>query len=154
MNQYIITGNETDGYVLEYNKGEHTINRAGDYLYGLSYDIRNNIKEIRLPESARVINTGCFENFSKLERVIGLENIEVIKDFAFRDCSELEKVNFGDALEIIGKHAFSNCGKLKEIYIPDNVKCIEGHSFYRCRQLENVKPVSYTHLTLPTILLV
>ena len=139
MEQYIITGNETDGYILEYNQGEHIINRAGDYLYGLSYDIRNNIKEVRLPESARVINTGCFENFSKLERVIGLENIEVIKDFAFRDCSELEKVNFGNVLEIIGKHAFSNCGKLKEIYIPDNVKCIEGHSFYRCRQLENVK---------------
>ena len=139
MNQYTITGNEESGYILEYNQGEQTINKAGDYLKGLSHDIQNNIKEVRLPESARIISESCFQGFSNLEIIKGLERVRVIQDKAFQDCQCLRDIKFGEQLEVIGESAFFACCELKKIYIPDSVKCIKGNAFGSCKQLEEVR---------------
>ena len=77
---------------------------------------------------------------------------------AFYDCTGLTSIIIPDSVTSIGDGVFYGCTSLTSITIPDSVTSIGSSAFSGCTGLTSItipdSAVSYTHLTLPTILLV
>lgn len=120
---YIITkavGN-AEYYKIEDNYKDKPIVGIGENAF-LDH---NNLKEITLPETIKVIQRKAFYNCSKLES-INLDNVEEIERGAFSYCNSLTSLNVG-ALKI-GSSAFYKCKNLKEIKL-SNTKIISDMAF-------------------------
>lgn len=98
-----------DGYpVLELAYG--TVEDVGFFK---NSNVRNNIKEISIPESVEIING------------------------TFNGCKNLETVNFdGNKLKQIGSRSFAACNELKSIDLPESVEEIRYAAFASCSSLE------------------
>ena len=84
--------------------------------YGFSSGVRNQIKEIIVPEGYKEIYSSAFAGYANLE-----------------------KISLPGSLTSIGKKAFHSCRKLKEIDIPDNVVKIGENALYGCSSLDKIR---------------
>ena len=98
------------------------------------------------------IGKHAFQQCYLLASPLFLPALVVLEFETFKDCDALTEVTFGDALVSIATSAFYSCDSLSRVTIGSGLQSIGTRAFYYCGQLVN--PVSYTHLTLPTILLV
>lgn len=86
----------------------------------LPYSIKNigknafascdNLLEIEIPGSIKVIEERCFEHCKKLKKVVIKEGVKEIKSGAFCFCSNLVEVYIPGTVEVIEKDAFECCG--------------------------------------------
>lgn len=79
------------------------------------YEIKDQIKEVRVGEGIRLISI-----------------------WVFRDAVNLEKVTLTKDLEIIGAGAFYGCESLTEVSLKENVKDIGSYTFYGCKNLNTI----------------
>ncbi len=111
MGEYFEIPSEIEGYRVE------RLDESSFSPYGINYvdsddkDVpnnpsMNNLKEISIPPTVRVISSGAFEK-----------------------CENLEKVNFSEGLETIWWRAFKDCQKLTSFDFPSTLVDIYSHNF-------------------------
>lgn len=81
------------------------------------------------PSTARIIKSGAFKDFSRLESVRLFSNLIEIESEAFMNCSSLTGVRIPRNCKKIGNRCFSNCKKLISITIPVSVCDIADDAF-------------------------
>lgn len=111
---------------------------------GIKYIGRNNfacweeLEELTLPPSVKIIRIRAFEECTNLKRVHFSEGLETVGKKAFYECKSLEKVVFPKSLRKIGEFSFFCCDSLKKVKFPGNVKTIEYKAFAGCDNLSEV----------------
>ena len=89
----------------------------------------NNLKEVRLPKSLKVLGAGAFLNNKNLENVQLNEGLEIIGKNAFAICN-IEKVFIPSTVKEIGTRAF-NKSNVKELDFAENsqIELIDNAAF-------------------------
>jgi len=106
--------------------------------YLKSVILKNNEKEVIIPEGVRIISEHAFLGCAHLEKVtIPSSVISIYKD-AFSHCEGLKEIYIPDSVTFIGESAFGECKKLKKVRLPNNLEVIEDSMFYGCESLEEV----------------
>ena len=97
------------------------------------------IKNIKLPNSLRIIDSYAFEDCDSLKELTLPPNTVTIGNRAFIGCSGLEKITIPEKLTTIGEEAFCSCISLKEIIIPAACVLFGEKIFRDCRELSSIK---------------
>ena len=111
--------------------------------------LSQDLTEVVIPESVRMVGDGAFCDCYALKSVCGLRGIQNIKGAAFRDCTSLMSIMIPKNVENIGYAAFWGCRNLKIIYVDcDDVE--------RVRKMVdtggvNVDGVMFVEMRNPTI---
>ena len=84
------------------------------------------LKNVILTEGT-IIGRYSFYNCDNVNNIILPDSIKIIEQYAFYNCVSLSEIYLPNSIEIINEYAFQNCINLKELAIPDNVLYI-GHS--------------------------
>ncbi len=92
------------------------------------------LRNVVLPKSLTIIETGLFNECTKLESVVIPASVTSIDRNAFYWCESLTSVNLPDSLTQIGGSAFNYCLGLKKIIIPMAVDSIGKAAFFRCNK--------------------
>ena len=117
------------------------VTRIGAEVFKInaSWDKKNSIRSVVLPESLEVIEESAFEGMKNLHAIVIPAGVRTIGKKAFYGTG-LESITFNSGLQTIGEGAFSNtplvavklpatvtdigmeafksCGKLRDLYIP------------------------------------
>lgn len=123
---------------------------------------RNDVIEVKLPQSIKTIGGFAFANCAKLEkinlpegltslgesafsgcRVLGKklelpQSLKAIPESAFAYCASIEEISFGASLTSIGKNAFTDCGGIQSISLPASLKTIDSFAFAACADIASV----------------
>lgn len=119
-----------------------TVDEIGRWSFLLNEDI----KELHLSDSVKVIGEGAFSACSNL-RVVTLGNsLTHIENTAFSGCESLEAIILPDSLEHIGQTAFNMCTSLSEIAIPSKITRLNGATFNYCSGLTKIDFGSLEHI--------
>ena len=111
---------------------------------GIKYIGRKNfayweeLEELTLPPSVKILRISAFEKCTNLKRVNFTEGLEIIGKDAFNECKNLEKMTFPKSLQKIGQFSFFCCDSLKKVKIPGSVKTIDYKAFAGCDNLTEV----------------
>ena len=97
---------------------EKTVVFAGSYE-----DIPEN-RSVKIPEGIVEISENAFREFENLEEVSLPKSLRIIGPAAFSGCKNLRKVVFSFGLEELLDEAFAFCPALTEVILPDSVKRI------------------------------
>jgi len=81
------------------------------------------------------IETGAFEDCTKLREITLPDSITYMGEGVFSGCTALEKINFPSGMTEIPAQTFAMCDSLKEIEIPDTIKTINQYAFSYCQDL-------------------
>jgi len=132
------------------------LDRPLKHVFGKGGRISISTVEIKVV-SLRRIPDGYMSDFSSVEMVSVLGEIDAIGKDAFKDCTGLKQIELPDSLKEIGAFAFSKTAissfdfsgiemigqgafkgsSLKSIVIPDGVAKIGSFAFEECRYLES-----------------
>ena len=96
------------------------------------------LQSIILPESLEEIGATAFEYCENLREVIIPKTVKKIGSGVFHDCENLEKVVFEGELDKIPSKTFAGCAKLKEIVLPKGLEIIGDSAFRGCNELEEL----------------
>lgn len=123
---------------------------------------KNDITEIRLPDSIKSIGDFAFSNCSYLEKIniptkleslgesafsgcrilsgsITLPNtLKEIPKGAFAYCAKVTDVTFGQSVKSIGENAFTDCSGLKLITLPESLENLGRFAFAACTGITDV----------------
>lgn len=103
-------------------------------FYGMTVntiEFDQNSKITAIPEN-------CFQQCSRLTKVVLPPNIESIGQRAFYGCWRLPTVDLPQSVKTIGENAFMHCIKLDNITLPDNLERISDCAFYNCFSLSEI----------------
>lgn len=128
------SGEVTGAAVAEPVDGCLRIPEGEEYILEESYHAREDIEEIYLPSSMRVIGPIAFAECPKLKRVHFNEGLEEIGDGAFLGAGLLREVKLPQSLRTIGPMAFWGCG-LESAVVPGSVTTIGECAFWDCPEL-------------------
>ena len=103
--------------------------------------VRNNLKEIIIPGSVRVIGKEAFTQCPYLKKVMFAEGLQRIDYRAFYECRNLEDITLPASLTTIGDYAFDGCDNLESVEIPANVTSV-GHCAFSGSYLHTIKVVA------------
>ena len=70
---------------------------------------KSSLKEVSIPESVTVINTGTFQYCKSLQSITLPETLTSIKDHGIRECTSLQSINLPENITFIGYAAFKGC---------------------------------------------
>ena len=96
-----------------------------------------NIKEIVLPDTLKIIPEHAFANLDNLEKINIPEAVTIIGDGAFVDCKSLKKINLPDSILEIERSSFYSSG-IENIILLQNIKNINLYTFRGCYNLVSV----------------
>ena len=96
------------------------------------------LEQVELPSGLERIGYRAFETCIKLEKIVIPDSVKMIEECSFFNCEGLRKIIFGKREIEIGDWAFAYTDDV-EVYFKGEVP-------------KKKESVSYTHLTLPTIL--
>ncbi len=88
----------------------------------------NNITEVIIPDSVKIIGREAFNNCRALKKVTIPKSVKTIGNDAFNGCENLSELTLKNGIETIGKRAFYNTD-LKNITVPKSVKSIGEKAF-------------------------
>ena len=93
-----------------------------------------NLKDILLPKSLKIIGRSAFANCVNLKRIVIPNLVEEINSKAFWNCSGLENIDIdkSSCLTTIGNQAFTTNSVLKDLIIPITVTDISSEAFLGC----------------------
>ena len=135
---------------------ENTASAIGDWA--LSCNAK--LKKVTLGKSVRTVGTKAFAYDQKLKYVQLTDGLQQIGASAFTGCTALKVLELPDTVTTLGDHVFENCTALASVLLSGGLTALPTYAFRNCTALtgvvvlDSVAAVSYTHLTLPTILLV
>lgn len=109
------------------------------WLNAGAFQNNTSVKKVTLPKTLLGIKESAFEDCTKLEEVIGLENTQIteIKTDVFNGCSSLKKITLPKTLTTISVRAFKGCTSLTDVKELQNtsVKNIYNEAFLECKEL-------------------
>ncbi len=115
-------------------------------IYGSAFENSNELIEVHMPNSVRIIADFAFEYCVNLRTIDMSDSIYLIGDWTFRGCENLKSIGLPATLTYIGKGAFRGSG-IRSIEIPVGVQTIHRATFAGCRNLTTVKiPGSVTRI--------
>jgi hypothetical protein len=97
----------------------------------IKYDVLND-RRIVIPNGIERICKLAFGSINKndnVEEIVLPDSVKVIEDAAFARRNKLKKINIPDGVEVLNKHVFSKCDSLESIEIPASVRKIEIGAF-------------------------
>jgi len=112
-----------------------------DYICGLIFENKLNLRSVVIPESVSSIDYGCFRGCRNLENVIieGTSGSELdIGEHAFMCCERLRNVRLREGIRIIPTSCFHGCSSLRELQLPDSLVQINDSAF-RSSGLETIR---------------
>ena len=101
--------------------------------------VRNQLREVILPENIKYIGFAAFAGNKKLETVIAEKLDESIAFSAFQGCKSLKNVEIKGLCESIGDKAFADCESLQKIVLPQGIAALGDSTFANCSKLEYVE---------------
>ena len=108
------------------------------YIGRKNFACWDELEELTLPPSVKILRLRAFEKCTNLKRVHFSEGLETIGKEAFYECKSLEKMTFPASLQKIGQFSFFCCDSLKKIKIPSGVRNIDYKAFAGCDSLTEV----------------
>lgn len=136
----IIEENELEQYSNEVNNEDLANAWIDEYGAKYSYDRKRLLKGPDI--SSYVIKTGtlviCDNAFSlkeNLKEITIPDSVVQIGEYAFWCCKKLEKVSIPPSVVRIKKNTFQYCFALKDVILPQSVKYIESGAFSDCPNL-------------------
>lgn len=133
---------------------------GGDAAFQQSYDIRDQIEEVYLPETLTSVGENMFDRFWVLRKVVMEADLVRLGDEVFRNDEKLktvegkivelgentffdnillESIELAEGLTEIPSRAFGNCTSLKGIRIPSTVTSIGWEAFAYDYSLETLE---------------
>ena len=105
------------------------VKRIGTEVFKInsSWDKKNSIRKVTLPESLEEIGEGAFEKMKNLKSITIPAGVRTIGDRAFHD-SGLEQITIETGVEKIGDGAFNGTA-LVEVKLPATVQSIGAEAF-------------------------
>ncbi len=97
-----------------------------------------NLKEVRLPNSIKEINSYAFANDESLKKINIPVELKYLGKGTFMNCKNLKTIELNDKIKTIEKKTFYNCQNLRSINIPDTVTKIKREAFKNCNNLSTV----------------
>ena len=101
--------------------------------------VRNQLREVILPENIKYIGFAAFAGNKKLETVIAEKLDDCIAFSAFQGCKSLKNVEIKGLCESIGDKAFADCESLQKIVLPQGIVALGDSAFANCSKLECVE---------------
>lgn len=109
----------------------------------------DDIIEVILPESIKLINSGAFYNASNLLCVQLDEGLQDMGDDVFAGCSSLVIDRLPESLVSIGGYCFDNCNSITSFSWPASITKISKGTFNACRSLTSIYiPETVTNIHL------
>lgn len=96
------------------------------------------LTNIDIPNSVEIIEEGVFDGCTGLTVMKLPENITSIPSGLFYNCTGLEKVYFSEKVNSFGANAFNNCTSLRSIIIPEGVETIPESMMQNCSSLTEI----------------
>ena len=128
---------EIDGKQVKYIKN---LSKTSEF-----FSQNKRITKVNLPEGIEYLSG--MDGFVCLKEIKIPESVKIIGGDAFDSCRKLESVNFPKGLEVIETGAFAHCRSLKEIQLPEGLKKIEDDVFFGCELItEVVVPSTVTEI--------
>lgn len=118
-------------YILD---GKLIIPEGVEYVLEEACHEHEELEEIYLPDSMRVIGPIAFAECPNLRKVVLNDGLEEIGDGAFLGATQLTDITLPKSLKTIGPMAFYACG-FSEISIPESVEFIGENCFWECMNL-------------------
>ena len=114
------------------------VTRIGAEVFKInaSWDKKNSIRSVVLPESLKVIEDSAFEGMKNLSAIVIPAGVHTIGNKAFYGTG-LESITFNGGLQTIGEAAFANTS-LVEIKLPATVTAIGKDAFRSCGKLRDL----------------
>ena len=78
----------------------------------------SDLREIKIPESVTIIQTGSFAGCELLNKVTIPKSVSVLRWGCFEECINLEEVIFTNNVDYVYYDVFHSCDNLKKIYVP------------------------------------
>ena len=94
-----------------------------DAFYG------SEVNELNLSDSIKVIESGCFSEFSVLQSIIIPNSVDSLGSKVFMNCKNLESVTFGSGMTKVEEYSFMGCTKLKTIVFGKSISSIFDYAF-------------------------
>lgn len=101
--------------------------------------VRNQLREVILPENIKYIGFAAFAGNKKLETVIAEKLDDCIAFSVFQGCKSLRNVEIKGLCESIGDKAFADCESLQKIVLPQGIVALGDSTFANCSKLEYVE---------------
>ena len=120
----------------EHDNASYIGSKTSPYIIFVKHNDKT-VTSCDIPDSARVICDGVFENCSSLQKVTGGNGLVYIGNKAFYYCRNLTEFSFGNKLERLGGSAFYGAG-LKTVVLPDSLEVIGGSAFGYCSSLTSL----------------
>lgn len=108
-----------------------------DIMVTNSEGTRNNLEEIKLPETITEIHDSAFEALSVLEKINIPSGITDIAYSLFKDDIKLTNIDFPENIKTIGAYAFFGTG-IEKFNISKNVTSIGAAAFSNCSKLKDL----------------
>ena len=139
---------------VEYTYRGYLLNRIGGHLIDWSKrpfvlsvkkaEFDPSTEKIKIPDqidgvSVAEIGFECFQNCSRIKRIVLPKKILTICDNAFNGCRALESVSGLEQCRAIGYYAFKNCKKLKTRIAFEKEVYVKAGAFEGCHEIESVE---------------
>ncbi len=129
------------------SQAAYTVTNAVSYEVFYTAPANKKIKTVKIPDTIMVegqsykvvgIAANAFKGSTKLQKVVGGNNLRTIDANAFSGCKNLKSIRLANGITTIGKRAFYKCTSLTKITIPANVSQIGASAFEGCKKLKSI----------------
>ena len=103
------------------------------------------LADVTIPDSVQKLDSGAFEDCTKLTHVKLPKGMTSISHSLFKGCTSLSSIEFPEAATNIEMYAFADCKSLTNLILPDGIVNITLAAFEGCTNLQRaVIPASVT----------
>ena len=95
---------------------EYGIRYSSDLKTIISVPTNLECNVFNVPSGVLYIDTGAFENCTKIESVVFSSDLKTIGARAFYGCTAIEEINIPSSISSIGTNAFTGCSSLVSVY--------------------------------------
>ncbi len=124
---------EEIGYVKIYDDYDIIVSEHWNVFSGCE-----NLKNITLPKSLKMISNGSFSGCKSLEHIELPEGMAALCLGTFKDCSGLRSIHIPSTIEMIDGGVFQGCSKLDNIELPASLAKLDYSLFEGCSSLTSV----------------
>lgn len=128
-----------DGHLVipETIEGHEVTSIGYSAFYTNSYDHRNQLLTVDLPETVTALEESAFSNCYNLTAVTGGENISEVGKFAFNNCSKLSTVPSFEQVTSLGDRVFCYTA-LTSFHVPAGLTTVPDSTFDGCEALTEI----------------
>ncbi len=118
--------------------GNYTIYDHVQLIAGGAFEGCNNIVNITMPNSIKLIDDKVFYNSTGLESITLPDSLEYIGKSAFEGCTNLDSISFPIKLYTIDDYAFKNCSSFTTLHLHHNIEYLGNDVFHYCNNLRTI----------------